>query len=74
MPQCPAECAERAACREGMNQWAKYVSPAGAYSSNNVIVTVTGLGNVSCRFSTIGFLGPNLLNRFHYHTKVCGTR
>ena len=56
------------------NQWAKYVSAAGAYSTNNVIVTVTGQGYVSCRFSTIGFRGDNLLNRFHYHRKVCGTR
>ena len=56
------------------NQWAKYLSTAGAYSSNNVIVTVTGQGNVRCQFSTIGFRGPNLLNRFHYHEKQCGTR
>ena len=56
------------------NQWAKYVSTAGAYSSNNVIVTVTGQGSIRCRFSTIGFRGPNLLNHLHYHKKVCGTR
>ena len=55
-------------------QWAKSVSPAGAYSTNDTFVNVTGRGYVSCQFATIGFRGANLLNHFHYHKKKCGVR
>ena len=40
-------------------QWAKFVSPAGAYSTNDTFVNVTGRGYVSCHFATIGFRGAN---------------
>ena len=56
------------------NQWVSFSSHAGSYTSNNTIVTVTGSGGTSCRFSTTGFHGPNLLNLLHYHTQRCGVR